>query len=355
MATSTDVQAFVTAVAAFRDAWSNYNANDSDSQTALVGAAGALGSAVTNLVNENAYVAAGSNALGLASSLVSLSADVKAYDAAVSNGDTREQTSSALAIASDVAGAGAGASALLVPVTVGDPPVSGGLAVSAAVLTTISLGAQGAKTIYDAGNAIDDYLAKVGDEIMQNWIEEFNSYQDMMSSLVDTVISQAVADLPFVQALAAALNALGLPIFGGDPPPSPHYEPLVLNLTGGSALTMSLNAGVYFDYNNNGFEQATGWVALGQGILVYDPSGGNVTNGSELFGTSMQLADGTFAVNGFQALAQFDANGDGKIDSSDAVWSARGRDLQKAGEPKRHAFPRRISARRHVHSLAPWT
>ncbi len=107
-----------------------------------------------------------------------------------------------------------------------------------------------------------------------------------------------------------------------DPPPPPHYEPLILNLTGDSTLTESLNAGVYFDYNNNGFEQATGWAAPGQGILVYDPSGGNITNGSELFGTSMQLADGTFAVNGFQALAQFDTNGDGKIDSNDSVWSA---------------------------------
>lgn len=70
-----------------------------------------------------------------------------------------------------------------------------------------------------------------------------------------------------------------LPNFGPCAPPPPHYEPLVLNLTGSATLTSAVNAGAYFDYNNNGFRQATGWAAPGQGILVYDPSGGNITNG----------------------------------------------------------------------------
>src|SRR5262249_13367612 len=80
--------------------------------------------------------------------------------------------------------------------------------------------------------------------------------------------------------------------------------------------------GVAFDYNNNGFEQATGWAAAGQGILVYDPSGGNITNGSQLFGTSMMLANGSFSIGGFQGRAQFDSNSDGKIDANDPAWSA---------------------------------
>jgi hypothetical protein len=66
--------------------------------------------------------------------------------------------------------------------------------------------------------------------------------------------------------LGKALGDLlgGIPTFGGDPPNSPHYEPLILNLTGGPTLTMSVNGGVAFDYNNNGFEQATGHVPVGR-------------------------------------------------------------------------------------------
>ena len=47
----------------------------------------------------------------------------------------------------------------------------------------------------------------------------------------------------------------------------------------------------------------------------------SLDNGSELFGNFTPLANGMLAVNGFQALAQFDANGDGKIDASDPIWS----------------------------------
>ena len=44
-------------------------------------------------------------------------------------------------------------------------------------------------------------------------------------------------------------------------------------------------------------------------------------DGSELFGTSTLLADGKRAENGFDALAQYDENQDGRIDAQDAVFS----------------------------------
>ncbi len=83
------------------------------------------------------------------------------------------------------------------------------------------------------------------------------------------------------------------PSHGGAPPPSPRYEPLVLNLTGSATLTRALGAEAYFDVNSTGFAETTRWAAPGQGILVYDPSGGAVTNGSALFGTSVKMANRT--------------------------------------------------------------
>src|SRR5262245_26889770 len=48
---------------------------------------------------------------------------------------------------------------------------------------------------------------------------------------------------------------------------------------------------------------------------------GVIDDGSELFGTATRKRDGTLAKNGFDALAEFDLNGDGKIDERDAVYS----------------------------------
>src|SRR5205807_1690554 len=49
-------------------------------------------------------------------------------------------------------------------------------------------------------------------------------------------------------------------------------------------------------------------------------------DGSELFGIGTTLPDGSKAEDGFQALAMYDdpsygGNGDGMIDSNDAVWN----------------------------------
>jgi Ca2+-binding RTX toxin-like protein len=99
-----------------------------------------------------------------------------------------------------------------------------------------------------------------------------------------------------------------------------HHEPLVFDL-GSGIQTTTLDDGTYFDNKNNGFEEATAWVGANTGILVYDPSGGPITNGSQEFGTSTSLSGGGYAVDGFSALAALDSNDDGVINSSDADWS----------------------------------
>src|SRR5262249_27399542 len=105
--------------------------------------------------------------------------------------------------------------------------------------------------------------------------------------------------------------------------PSPHFDPLVLDLNGGGVQTTAAYSGVDFDVNNTGFNVLTGWVASGDGILVYDPDNtGTVTDGSQLFGTAFKLPSGALATDGLQALASLDSNSDGKITSADTNWSS---------------------------------
>jgi hypothetical protein len=102
-------------------------------------------------------------------------------------------------------------------------------------------------------------------------------------------------------------------------------SPLVLDMNGDGVQTLSIEEGVQFDMLAAGSSQSVGWVDKHDGLLVMDLNhDGMVNNGSELLGTSTQLADGSLARDGWQALAQYDLNTDGLIDAKDAVF----KDLQ---------------------------
>lgn len=79
---------------------------------------------------------------------------------------------------------------------------------------------------------------------------------------------------------------------------------------------------VNFDLDNNGYAELTGWASSEDGILVYDKNNnGVIDNGSELFGNNTTLSTGKLATNGFNVLADYDLNKDGKIDSNDSIYS----------------------------------
>ena len=101
----------------------------------------------------------------------------------------------------------------------------------------------------------------------------------------------------------------------------------------------------------------TPWIAL-------DRDGdGAITSGAELFGSSTVLAGGGRARNGFEALAELDANSDGTLDAGDPVfarlvlWSDRDGDRRSAPDelrplasivtaiPLAHAIDARCNAR----------
>jgi len=99
--------------------------------------------------------------------------------------------------------------------------------------------------------------------------------------------------------------------------------PLVLDLNGDGISTLNQSANVFFDINATGTAVNTGWVGSGDGLLAIDVNGDGVINdGSELFGSSYVLADGTTASNGFEALASLDSNDDGVINSDDTAYSS---------------------------------
>ena len=103
-----------------------------------------------------------------------------------------------------------------------------------------------------------------------------------------------------------------------------QYDPLTLDLDGNGIETLASNGhdGALFDHDKNGIRTATGWVGKDDGFLVYDRNGDGVVNdGGELFGDNTLLKNGERAANGYQALADLDENGDGKVDAADSAFA----------------------------------
>jgi trimeric autotransporter adhesin len=100
-------------------------------------------------------------------------------------------------------------------------------------------------------------------------------------------------------------------------------SPLVVDLNGNGVSTMAMGSQALFDLNGDGILNRTGWVAGGDGLLARDLNGdGVINNGLELFGEFTQLADGSTARDGFEALADLDSTGDGVINSADDAFKS---------------------------------
>jgi hypothetical protein len=107
-------------------------------------------------------------------------------------------------------------------------------------------------------------------------------------------------------------------------PPEPPRDPLSIDIDrDGVISTLHKDHGVHFDLDNSGFAESTSWIASSDGLLVLDRNAnGQIDGGAELFGTETMLSNGTFASNGFEAIADLDDNEDGIISAVDEVFSS---------------------------------
>ncbi|MBM3210811.1 hypothetical protein FJZ33_01225 [Candidatus Poribacteria bacterium] len=186
------------------------------------------------------------------------------------------------------------------------------------------------------GNLVNDFLnaRETGyKEIVQNdssqgvflkgWLNRVNSLRDY----IDTINESNYQFKQFI-------GSYFWPIVNPDdwqilfttstslPPPAPRGDPLILDLDGDGTETAGVADGAYFDHDTNGFAEQTGWAGSDDGLLVWDRNGnGVIDSGRELFGDQTILKTGARASHGFQALAEWDGNLDGKIDVNDSIWS----------------------------------
>jgi len=107
------------------------------------------------------------------------------------------------------------------------------------------------------------------------------------------------------------------------------FSPILLDLHGDGWRFSGLSDPIAFDIDADGTHEFIGWVERGNQddvFLALDRNGnGVIDDGSELFGNATPLINGGVAVNGYQALAEFDHpdNGgdhDGSIDPGDSIW-----------------------------------
>lgn len=94
----------------------------------------------------------------------------------------------------------------------------------------------------------------------------------------------------------------------------PAASTLVLDLNGDGLTLVSINGrkAVYWDIDNDGFKEASGWVDGGDGVLAIDLNkDGIINNQSELFGNYTSKQDG------FISLSLYDSNKDGLITPDD--------------------------------------
>jgi hypothetical protein len=102
--------------------------------------------------------------------------------------------------------------------------------------------------------------------------------------------------------------------------PIRRSDPLVLDLDNDGIELVSLNnSNTFFDLDNDSLKENVGWLKGDDGFVVLDSNNnGNIDNIDELFGHGN--ADGT-TTTGTQELATHDLNNDGKINSSDSIFT----------------------------------
>jgi len=190
------------------------------------------------------------------------------------------------------------------------------------------------------GTAIGDLATKYGKRlgVLQLLIKKLNGDEPTIGDYFAAAASFVSGPL----AIGLTIVGLGYTIlsYKEDPPracPNPNRNrndenpnlkdaknassPIILDLNGDGIKTTGIASWRYFDHDQSGFAEMTAWADKNDGILALDLNGnGKIDDGREIFGNNTFLPDGTLAPHGYAALAQYDSNHDGKIDSHDEIW-----------------------------------
>lgn len=99
----------------------------------------------------------------------------------------------------------------------------------------------------------------------------------------------------------------------------PPRDPLVIDLGNDNVIELtSVENGVHFDLDKNGFAEKTAWIGQKDGFLALDRNGnGFIDDGGELFSDQVVMSDGKTSASGFEALKDLDTNEDGIISKED--------------------------------------
>ncbi len=175
----------------------------------------------------------------------------------------------------------------------------------------------GILSLYPLAEDLGEYIGEKG------WLDPFFKVFD---DTVDGVGDYYEKLITFYGDLLYEWDPLGIRIELDKNPTFSNAEsitsPITIDIDGDGLETTSESQGVFFDHDNNGFSEHSGWIKPDDGLLARDLDGnGVISSGAELFGNNTLLKDGTAAANGFEALAELDTNADGVIDVQDEAYA----------------------------------
>ncbi len=167
----------------------------------------------------------------------------------------------------------------------------------------------------NGGELSEEYITTVN-TAMLNFATAMQVFD--MDELMTAMYS---ADVDKIEELTKGIQDLS-EMFDAAGEEQPPRDPLIIDLGSEGIELCSLENGVNFDLDNNGFAEKTAWIGKEDGFLAYDRNGnGIIDNGGELFGDQVFLKDGSKSVSGFEALKEFDSNGDGVVNKADEEFS----------------------------------
>jgi hypothetical protein len=223
---------------------------------------------------------------------------------------------------------------------IGTDDIAGLTTSQAAVLTSAQIGALTAKQVTaletaDLAKITTDALAGLtavgvaaltSDQIQNMTTDQIKSFSTVQIAAIQTadiagLTTTQINNLTTTQ--VAAFTAAQIKAMTTDQINKlMAVTPLALDLDGNGVQTLNISAGVTFDLRGLGEKTAVGWIGPKDGLLAIDLNhDGQINDGRELFGSGTKLADGTNAVDGFEALKAQDTNHDGVVDAKDAHFA----------------------------------